>query len=335
MIKYQDIRDVHLEISTLCNASCPWCPRNFWGYPFNGGYPETNLSLDSVEKIFNRSFLSQLDSLRINGNFGDIVMNPEGADIVEFFRKHNPDLHIKVNTNGSARSKDFWLRLAKANAEVWFGIDGLEDTHHLYRQNTSWHQVIKNADSFIKAGGRAVWQMIKFKHNIHQIDQCRQMSIDLGFADFFLIDGQRDQAPVFDKQGNLTHVLGDYQGETEFKVLMHKKLSDEVIASDIKDVNESMNKSIRCETKEKRSIYITATGDVFPCCYMGFYPKTYGNGQYYQPVNKQIQELVRSNNALENTLQDCIQWFDGVESRWKLSTVSQGRLMICDDKCGK
>jgi hypothetical protein len=36
VIDYQDIRDVHLEISSLCNASCPWCPRTFWGYPYNG-----------------------------------------------------------------------------------------------------------------------------------------------------------------------------------------------------------------------------------------------------------------------------------------------------------
>ena len=51
MILYNDIKDVHLEISSLCNASCPWCPRTFWGYPYNGGYPEVNLTLDHAKKI--------------------------------------------------------------------------------------------------------------------------------------------------------------------------------------------------------------------------------------------------------------------------------------------
>ena len=37
MIFFNDIRDGHLEISTICNAACPFCPRNFWGYPYNGG----------------------------------------------------------------------------------------------------------------------------------------------------------------------------------------------------------------------------------------------------------------------------------------------------------
>ena len=94
MILFEDIRDVHLEISSLCNAACPWCPRNFWGYPYNGGYPEVNLSLGQCERIFNPSFLNQLTSIRINGNFGDIVMNPEGADIVEYFYNHNKNIKI-------------------------------------------------------------------------------------------------------------------------------------------------------------------------------------------------------------------------------------------------
>ena len=67
MINFGDIRDVHLEISSLCNASCPWCPRTFWGYPYNGGYPEANLSLAQATQIFQPEFLTQLKSIRING----------------------------------------------------------------------------------------------------------------------------------------------------------------------------------------------------------------------------------------------------------------------------
>ena len=48
MYKIQDITRLHLEVSTLCNARCPQCPRNFRGYPYNDGYPETNLTLEQV-----------------------------------------------------------------------------------------------------------------------------------------------------------------------------------------------------------------------------------------------------------------------------------------------
>jgi MoaA/NifB/PqqE/SkfB family radical SAM enzyme len=333
MIEYGKIRDVHLEISTLCNAACPWCPRNFWGYPYNAGYPETYLTLDQAEKIFSQAFLKQLTSIRVNGNYGDIVMNPDGADIIEFFRTQNPDLNIRISTNGGARNPRFWTRLAQAGAQVRFALDGLADTHHLYRQNTAWSTVIRNAKTFIAAGGQAVWQMIVFKHNQHQIQDCRNMSRELGFQEFDTVDDGRNTAPVFDRHGNLTHLLGDYQGEKEFKIMFHRKITDHVLLEDI-ITDRSRKKTIRCETQRFNSIYIAANGDVSPCCWTGLYPRTYGHGQYHQAANAQLVPLIRKNNALEHSIEECIQWFREIELAWKHPAYDQGRLVICDDNCG-
>lgn len=333
MIDYKSIRDVHLEMSTLCNAACPWCPRNFWGYPFNGGYPEINLTLDNANKIFIPEFLKQLHSIRINGNFGDIVMNPEGDQIVEYFRSQNSKLNISISTNGSARNREFWESLAESQCDVTFALDGLDDTHHLYRQNTSWKTIIKNATIFIAAGGNAAWKMIKFKHNLHQIDACRKLSQELGFSEFVTVDQGRNTAPVFDKNGNLSHVLGDYNSETSFEVLFYKKNNDDVLLEDIAKDRIPKAKII-CETKKLRSIYIAANGDVSPCCFTGFYPKTYGKGQYYQAANEQLKSLITKNNALEYSLSECINWFKSIEDSWKIQSYNNGRLIICDDNCG-
>ena len=334
MIQYKDICDVHLEISSLCNASCSWCPRTFWGYPYNGGYPEVNLTLEQAKKIFQPDFLIQLISFQISGNFGDIVMNPEGPDIVDYFFRINPKLDISISTNGGARNNKFWIQLAQTPATIMFCLDGLEDTHHLYKQNTVWATVIKNAKTFIDAGGRAIWKMIQFKHNQHQINQCRTMSQELGFAGFELVNEGRDTAPVFDHTGTLTHVLGNYVGETDFKILFHKKKTDQILLEDIIDDRKPAKHTI-CQTKQLKSIYIAANGDVSPCCYTGFYPKTYGNGQYHQAANAQLQPLIKQNNALEHSLADCIKWFISVEESWKIATFKQGRLVICNDVCGQ
>ena len=334
MISYQDIRDVHLEISSLCNASCPWCPRTFWGYPYNGGYPEVNLTLDNAKKIFTVDFLTQLTSIAINGNFGDIVMNPEGADIVEYFLCINPNIDISISTNGSARDRKFWSRLANTSATVMFCLDGLDDTHHLYRQNTSWKTIIKNAKIFIGAGGRAVWKMIQFDHNRHQIDQCRLLSKELRFKEFQLINDGRDTAPVFNKHGKLTHVLGNYTGEKNFEVLFHKKKTDQILLEDIIQ-DRSPSTVISCRAKNNKSIYISANGDVSLCCYTGYYPKTYGKGQYHAAANAQLIPLITKNNALTHTLNECIKWFDQVEQTWNIPTFEQGRLVICNDICGQ
>ena len=78
------IQHLHLEISSLCNAACPLCPRNFWGYEYNAGYKEHNMTLAEAQKRFSIEFVKQLRHLVINGNFGDAVMNPDPVPIVNY-----------------------------------------------------------------------------------------------------------------------------------------------------------------------------------------------------------------------------------------------------------
>lgn len=333
MIAYNEIRKVHLEVSTKCNAMCPLCPRNFHGYQFNDGYLETNMTLDQAKHIFDRAFVEQLTSVWISGNFGDIIMNPDGGSIVEYFRSCNPNLEIGISTNGSGRTPDFWKRLAAAGAIVDFCLDGLSDTHSLYRQNTSWEKIIDNARIFIKAGGNAAWRFIKFAHNMHQIEQCKAMAQELGFSSFKAITSNRNSGPVFNKKGELKHVIGNYAGPTEFKGLFHRKITDMVLLEDI--VPERTPKSdIKCQSVKDNAIYVAANGDVSPCCWTGFYPTTYGHGEYHQAVNAQIAPLINNNNSLETTLRDCILWFSSIEETWKIAEYENGRLVACDDNCG-
>ena len=333
MISFEEIRDVHLEISSLCNAACPLCPRNFRGYPHNDGYPEANMTLAQVQQIFDPNFVSQLTRIYLNGNFGDIVMNPETPDIVEYFRANNPNLIIAISTNGSGRDRRFWQRLASARAKVFFCLDGLEDTHHLYRQNTVWRQILRNAETFIAAGGYATWKFILFDHNQHQIQQCRELAEQLKFAHFEIINDGRNIGPVFDKHGQLTHVIGDYQGSTDFKTMFFKKKTDTVVLEDI-IVDKKVKSTIACVAKITKSIYVTSIGEVYPCCFMGYYPRTYGQGEYHQAVNSQIARLMQNNNALDSSIKQCIEWFADVETSWKKSTYESGRLVVCDDNCG-
>jgi hypothetical protein len=176
--------------------------------------------------------------------------------------------------------------------------------------------------------------MIEFDHNRHQIDECRKLSQQLGFAKFELVNDGRDTAPVFDRDGKLIHVLGNYAGEKSFEVLFHKKITDQVLLEDI-TVTKTPATCISCQTQILKSIYIAANGDVSPCCFTGFYPKTYGHGQYHQAANAQLAPLITKNNALEYTLSECIEWFKSVENAWKIDSYQQGRLIICDDVCGQ
>lgn len=333
MISYGQIKEVHLEISSLCNARCPLCPRNFNGFPHNDGYTEANLTLEQTKKIFSPEFLRQLTRIYINGNYGDAVMNPETPNIVDYFRKENPNIEIQISTNGSARTKEFWQRLGQAGCWIEFCLDGLEDTHTIYRINTNWQAIIDNAKIFMSAGGKAIWKMIKFDHNQHQIEDCQRLANELGFVDFFLMDHGRNTGPVFDKQGNHIYNLGDYKGITDFDILYQQRTTTSCRVENI--LPGLVKKShLKCYSREKQSIYVSSVGEVSPCCWLGFSPRTAGKGSYLEAVNQQIIPLVSKNNALEYPLETCIEWFSKVEQSWSIVEFTDGRLIGCNDNCG-
>jgi len=331
MYSLQDIRNLHLEISSRCNAACPLCPRNFYGYPHNDGYVEHDMTLDEAQKIFDPVFVAQLNSVNINGNFGDAVMNPHTIDILQYFRSCNANLIILISTNAGARNKKFWQQLALLDAHVYFCIDGLEDTHSIYRQNTLYQTVIKNACNFIQAGGHAIWKMINFDHNRHQHGIAEQRSKDLGFREFLLIDNGRDTGPVFNKHKKLVNVIGNPK-TTEFEVLWKTRTQDEVLLEDI--LHDRIEKPISCKVQQQKSLYVSSIGDVYPCCFLGFSPRTYGHGIYHAAANGQFRDHVQKNNALEHSLTECIQWFNYVVKSWDIPSFKQGRLIICNDVCG-
>lgn len=339
MIQYDKIRRLHIELSTRCNSVCPDCPRNLRGVEIleNIEYPLTQLYLDDVMKILEPEFVRQLSIVLFNGNLGDFITARDALPIVEYLRSCNPSLEIQVSTNASGQP-GIWESLGKMGIEVQFRLDGLADTHALYRQNTNWDLIISNAKKFIAAGGNATWAMIVFDHNRHQIEACRQMSQALGFRRFWLLDndpGVRNQFPVFTRDKRLSHVVGDYQGPTNFDAV-YKNYQESQENVDRELAYGTDRRMIKCQTMtiennhRGQEIYITANGEIYPCCWTGFYPK-YHTGTY---TKKQLFDIVSENNALIYGLEHSIKWFDKLVETWKIPTVQQGRIKACNDVCG-
>ena len=333
MYTFDQIRHVHLEISSRCNANCPLCPRSFFGYPYNNGYTERDLTLENAQRIFQPKFVQQLDELYINGNFGDAVMNTETIDIIEYFQLHSSCIHVGISTNGGARGADFWRRLAELDVSVFFCIDGLEDTHSLYRQNTVYSTVIRNARAFIDAGGHATWRMIDFEHNRHQQQTARELSESMGFKRFQLMDYGRNVGPVFDRKGKLTHFIGQQpEWYSSFDDMLNRRINGSTTFEEI--TQGQTPQPIECEVKKKKSIYVASTGDVYPCCYLGFEPKTFGRGAWHDAANAQFSHIIGDNNAIKHGLETCMAWFEEIEKTWSIPEFDQGRLVICNRQCG-
>lgn len=239
LLNDRDIKVLQLESSNVCQAECPQCPRET-DLSFDKN-DQHHLSVPTISKILSNEFIQKLEKMFICGNYGDPAAGLHTLDIYRWFRTINPNITLGMHSNGGLRSTEWWKELAGilnlTNDYVVFSIDGLEDTNHIYRVNVDWKKLIKNCRAFIDAGGRAHWDMLIYNHNEHQVETCKNMAKEMGFAWF------RAKVSKRPLRSNL-------QYPTSWKKSVYT-------------TNE-----ISCHALREKSLYIDSKGKVSPCCWL-------------------------------------------------------------------
>jgi len=290
------------------------CPRRINGGPINPLMSLNEITVEQFKVWFPTEFIKQLDSLFMCGNLGDPIIAKDCIKIFEYLRETNPNIRLSMNTNGSARSWQFWKKLATLNVAVRFGIDGLIDTHHLYRVGTDWVKILDNAKYFINAGGHATWDMLVFEHNEHQVDICREMSELLGFKKF-----QSKHTSRF-KDGKF-NVLNE-EGKT-VNILYPTKISKTHTSKVISIVPAE----IKCKAQKYKQIYISADGGVSACCWLdlSWQLTNQDNRINYMDMIGTFPNL--NNSSLKEIFASS--FFNKIEDTW-----TEKPLIECSKQCG-
>ena len=80
---FNEIKGLHLELTTRCNAMCPMCNRNFKGKT-RKELPDLELTLKDIKKILVSDFLKQLELISICGVYGDPICNNDLKLILKY-----------------------------------------------------------------------------------------------------------------------------------------------------------------------------------------------------------------------------------------------------------
>ena len=338
MFNFDQLENIHLEITNRCQASCPMCSRNYHGGLENPLIKNQDWTINDFKHILNSEVLNQINGFYFCGNFGDPIINNDLAEMCSYATDVNPSLEIRIHTNGGARSKDWWKKLAKVLPNkhcVIFAIDGLADTHSLYRIGTDFNKVLENAKAFINAGGTAEWAFIKFKHNEHQQLACEAVATEHGFARFTCKDSARfvatNKFEVLDKKGQLEYYLEPPTGSNI--TLITQDVIDNY--KDIVDASE-----IDCIVLKQKEIYITAQRNIMPCCFLASTPYNYIHPNdlakdIRQKIKSQHSSLITdlgNTNALDHSIKDIIDsnsWQTVWHKYWNTH-----KLITCARTCG-
>ena len=274
-----DVRWIHIELSTRCNAWCSSCSRNKNGYGLSD-FKLQDLSVERLKQVLNK--LPNLKTVQLCGTLGDPCASKLIDEQLKIVREH--DLEVQLHTNGSLRSKEWWYNLSKMFGEkltVWFAIDGLEDTHKIYRQGTYWKKIIENASAFIDNGGNAVWQFIPFAHNEHQIKECIKLATKMGFAKFEFVKNARYTEKAFDYKTGQSIDIQPWSRHHDQWSRKGKILDKKTTMTEKKTKVQTKD----CMHLALKSIYLNASGVITPCCY--FTEKPLVHGEIEKSINNQ------------------------------------------------
>lgn len=270
-----NIKELHIEPTTVCQAECSMCSRTIQGYHL-GKVKNKYLTLTILkEKI--GSIVTGLDKVMFCGVLGDPAACKDLIPMIEWILENSPNCTIGLNTNGALQEVEWWEKLAKLTRNnirsyVVFSIDGLEDTNHIYRKGVDWNKLVTNATAFINSGGSAHWDMLVFKHNEHQIEEAKQLAKDLKFRFFRTKVSSR-----FDEKSEL-------QPPTNHVV-------------------EWKNVNFSCMAQDTKSLYLSAEGYWYPCCYTHAYNESNYDLNWGTPISNldernnwdSLEEMIKTN----------------------------------------
>lgn len=273
------VKNISVGLTTRCNFSgqsaCGFCFRA----KCQNKIPNIDLDVEVAKNTFTKRLLNTLNCLTICGGMGDFMFYPDVFEFIEHLSKNSDDLQVLMDTNGSSNNLSWWKDLSNSlkgvNHQVRFGIDGLKDTHSMYRKGSDFDKVIKNAKHFINSGGQATWKFVVFKHNEHQIEEASKLAKTLGFYNFLL-------------------VISCYYDETFKESLDYiKPKYDKVV----------------CKSLKNNSISIDADGEVMPCIH--YKPmKNFLNNQeiYWNDVRLMLKYIKckRKLNVYTSTIEDAV-----------------------------
>jgi MoaA/NifB/PqqE/SkfB family radical SAM enzyme len=339
MFKFNELKQIHLEITNNCQASCPMCSRNINGGGVNPLIINQEWTIEKFKTIMNLEVLMQITGFYLCGTFGDPMMNDNMIEMCRYATEVNPNIQIHVHTNGGARKSQWWVDLARAlpkNHLVVFGIDGLEDTNHLYRVGVNYNTVIKNVKAFIGAGGKAQWAFIKFKHNEHQLEQAKNLSKELGFESFHYKESSRfilePRVKVVNRTGEITHYI-EPSSETTMRFINQTAIDNYKKIVDLA--------KIECVVLKTKEIYIDAYGDLYACCWLANTPYTHISQDAMFEVRNKIKEqhkkmieLLGEVNTFKRSIKDIIS-SDAYQDMWKDMWNGANKNIICARSCGK
>jgi len=334
-MKYlEEIKKIQFELSNFCNANCVGCRRTDHRtltekYEIRTA-PKTFLDVELIHKLVTDPVMKHVREIEFCGTIDEPLAHRDFLEILQILFNVNPNYLIRIHTNGAVRNKEFYVKMAKIltrfeNHEVRFSIDGLAESHRLYRGDLDYNKIIENAKSFLSVGGTAVWQMLQFPWNETEVEACGQMAKELNFKKF-IVRRDRTHSSTF---------TVDYIKDKREKAEPAPPKFGPIDLTLTEDDN-----IITCHYQNEKMVFVNHEGKIFPCCFMSNMNLTRISDLSLHFSNNVTDVYGDEFNSLhEHTaseIMDHIWYSEKLTDSWNNTYSGENpKLLVCSKSCGK
>lgn len=246
------IIDVEVELTTLCNAKCPLCYRNYKS--FKSHYPK-NVSRPLKEVIKQLQEYTSLKFLRVVGSVSEPTLYKDLFKLLDYVKKRG--VMVEICTNGSTHNTQYWKELGRhltLEDRVYFTICGSsQEVHEKYRRRTSLTKILENARALRSVLPIDYAQCIQFFYNYQDLNSEKFQNMVSEFSHLYMTKTfypkeQDNYSEPFDPQDFLPN---------EDELQKYKKVYDLA--------NKYPYSKRDCKAFNQKWNQIDVYGRVFPC----------------------------------------------------------------------
>lgn len=271
MFTKETIKKVSLELTKYCNLNCPACDRKL---------PNATKTINkhlNLNKILNVIDSLHLDTLEIIGGISEPTLYPQLPQLVKEAKKRN--IKVLISSNFSIKNNPYWLELAEALTSedvILCCIDGhTQELHERYRSGSDLNTVINNIKLLRTYSNVTIRGLnLLFQHNKNYWKEIKE----------FTLEHCHEWEPRIGNTQDINTV------ESVSKWTVPKNVM-KIVELKSKQNNKQYTTKCECPDKNFSDIYVTVSGDVYPCClYTNLTHQTHPN-QYTQPLDNILENL--------------------------------------------
>lgn len=345
----------HLELSSKCSLKCPRCPRT----EKPGMFKVTEMDLEFVKSILTIPILKNTTSIILCGGQGDPIYCKDMLEIVKYIKFSNPNICIRIITNGSYKTKKWWQELSKLlnhNDTIVFSVDGWDqESNEKYRVNSNFKSIIEGITTVSENKDLTIcWSTIVFSFNENNLNKIANLAKESGATLLQVVKsslfGSKIPAYIEDSLGydpleptykNANTSKYAHSERTTFikltddntKTKISANLYKEKVKALYKEVKDQYNDILPSCLINERGLYIDAEGILYPCSWISHPFDTRQNKQKSIKWNDSLFVKYKNQfNLHEFTLNEILNG-----KYWKKLTNSFGKntFVECSSKCNK